>query len=76
MANATERLLYSYLYAYLYGFETAKVTLDGKSGLVEVVRAYGKWYAREGYERFGENVAPYKDGEIELMSVEREGAYK
>ena len=60
------RLFYSYLYAYLYGFKTAKVTLDGKSGLVEVFHAYGKWYAREGYERFGENVAPYKDSEIEF----------
>ena len=47
------RLLYSYLYAYLYGFKTAKVTLDGKIGLVEVFRADGKWYAREGYERLG-----------------------
>ena len=60
------RLFYSYLYAYIYGFNTAKVTLDGKIGLVEVFRAYGKWYAREGYERFGANVSPYKDSEIEF----------
>lgn len=60
------RLFYSYLYAYIYGFKTAKVTLDGKIGLVEVFLADGKWYAREGYERFGENVAPYKDSEIEF----------
>lgn len=63
------RLFYSYLYAYLHGFKTAKVTFDGKIGLVEVFLADGKWYAREGYERFGENVAPYNDGEIELLSV-------
>ena len=60
------RLFYSYLYSYLYGFKTAKVTLDGKIGLVEVFRAYGNWYAREGYERFGAHVSPYKDGEIEF----------
>ena len=67
------RLFYSYLYAYLHGFKTAKVTLGGKSGHVEVFLADGKWYAREGYERFGENVAPYKDSEIEFSSVEQEG---
>lgn len=60
------RLLYFYLYSYLYGFKTAKVTINGKIGLVEVFRADGKWYARDGYERFGENVAPYKDSEIEF----------
>lgn len=60
------RLFYFYLFAWLYGFKTAKVTLDGKIGLVEVFLADGKWYAREGYERFGENVAPYKDSEIEF----------
>ena len=67
------RLFYSYLYAYLYGFKTAKVTLDDKSGLVEVFCAYGKWYAREGYEKFGESVATYKDSEIEFSYVEQEG---
>ena len=60
------RLFYSYLYAYLYGFKTAKVTLDGKIGLVEVFRADGKWYAREGYEKFGDDASPYKDSEIEF----------
>lgn len=60
------RLLYFYLFAWLYGFFAANVTIDGKSGRVEVFRADGKWYAREGYERFGKNVAPYKDGEIEF----------
>ena len=43
-----------------------KVPFDGKIGLVEVFLADGKWYAREGYEKFGENVAPYKDSEIEF----------
>ena len=70
------RLFYSYLYAYLYGFKTSKVTLDGKIGLVEVFRAYGKWYSSEGYERFWAHVSPYKDGEIELLTVELEGADK
>ena len=70
------RLFYFYLFAWLYGFKTAKVTLDGKSGYVEVFCADGKWYAREGYEKYGENVAPYKDGEIELLYVEQEGAEK
>ena len=70
------RLFYSYLYAYIYGFKTAKVTLDGKSGRVKVFRAYGKWYCRAGYEMYGENVAPYNDGEIELLTVELEGADK
>lgn len=60
------RLFYSYLYAYLHGFTTAKVTLDGKIGLVEVFRAYGKWYAKEGYEKYGDTVSPYNDVEIEF----------
>ena len=60
------RLFYSYLYAYLHGFKTAKVTLDGKIGLVEVFRADGKWYARKGYEKFGDDASPYKDSEIEF----------
>ena len=67
------RLFFSYLCAYLHGFKTAKVTLDGKIGLVEVFSADDKWYARDGYEKFGENVAPYKDSEIEFSSVEQEG---
>lgn len=60
------RLFYFYLYAYLYGFKTAKVTLDGKSGSVEVFLADGKWYAKEGYEKYGNTVSPYNDGEIEF----------
>ena len=60
------RLFYFYLKACLCGFSKATVTIDGKSGLVEVFCADGKWYAREGYEKFGENVAPYKDSEIEF----------
>ena len=63
------RLFYFYIFAWLYGFKTAKVTLGGKRGCVEVFLADGKWYAREGYERFGENVAPYNDSEIELLYV-------
>ena len=61
------RLFYFYLYAYLYGFKTAKVTLDGKIGLVEVFRADGKWYARKGYEKFDADVGAYKDNEIEFV---------
>lgn len=70
------RIFYFYLYAYLYGFKTAKVTLDGKIGLVEVFSADGKWYSRKGYERLGQNVSQYKDGEIELISDEHEGGAK
>ena len=58
------RLLYFYLFAFLYGYFIAKVTLDGKRFRVEVFRADGKWYAREGYEKYGENVAAYNDSEI------------
>ena len=70
------RLFYYYLFAWLTGFPTAKITSNGKSGLVKVFGADGKWYAREGYERFGADVAPYKDGEIELISDEHEGGAK
>ena len=63
------RIFYFYLFAWLGGFKTAKVTIDGKSERVEVFCADGKWYAREGYEMYGENVAPYKDSEIELLYV-------
>ena len=60
------RLFYSYLYAYLHGFNTAKVALDGKIGLVEVFRADGNWYARVGYEKYGDIAAPYNlESEIE-----------
>ena len=61
------RLFYFYLSAWLYGFKPAKVTLDGKIGLVEVFLADGGWYARAGYERFGADVAAYKDNEIEFV---------
>lgn len=70
------RLFYFYLFSWLYGFFAAKVTLDGKIGIVEVFCADGKWYAREGYERFGEHVSPYNDCEIELLTVELEGGAK
>lgn len=70
------RLFYFYLDAWINGFLTAKVTVGSKSRRVEVFRACGKWYAREGYERFGAYVSPYKDGEIELISDEHEGGVK
>lgn len=60
------RMFYCYLKAWDNGFETVKVTINGKSGSVEVFRAEGGWYAREGYEKHGDNVSPYKDGEIEF----------
>ena len=58
------RLFYFYLSAWINGFKTANVTINGKSGRVDVFRADGKWYARVGYERFGTTVAPYEDVEI------------
>ena len=61
------RLFYFYLCAWNYGFMTANVTINGKSGSVEVFNADGKWYAREGYERFGADVSPYKVNEIEFV---------
>ena len=61
------RLFYFYLCAWNYGFTTANVTINGKSGSVEVFNADGKWYAREGYERFGADVSPYKVNEIEFI---------
>jgi hypothetical protein len=64
------RLFYFYLRTWLCGFQHENVTLDGKSWRVEVFSADGKWYAREGYERFGAHVSPYKDDEIELPHVE------
>ena len=70
------RLFYFYLYAYLNGFKTAKVTLDGKIGLGEVFHADGKWYARKGYELFGDYASTYKYSEIELISDEHEGGAK
>ena len=61
------RLFYFFLFAWHYGFLKARVTLCGKSEHVEVFNADGKWYAREGYERFGANVDAYKDDEIEFV---------
>ena len=61
------RMFYFYLRAWLVEFAKAKVTIGGKSGRVEVFRADGKWYAREGYESFGADVSPYKNGEIEFV---------
>ena len=60
------RLFYFYLKACLCGFSKATVTIDGKSGRIAVFYADGNWYAREGYERFGEYVSPYNDCEIEF----------
>lgn len=70
------RMFYFYLKAWLEGFTAAKVTLDGKSAHMDVFRAYGKWYSREVYEKYGEIVAPYEDSEIELLSINREGGEK
>ena len=70
------RLFYFYLNAWINGFRTAKVTIDGKIGRIAVFYADGNWYASEGYERFGEHVSPYNDCEIELLTVELEGADK
>lgn len=70
------RLFYFYLSSWISGFKTANVTIEGRSLRVEVFRADGKWYARKGYEMYGDEVAHYDDSEIELLSVEREGAEK
>ena len=62
------RLFYFYLFAWHYRcFSKARVTIGGKSGYVEVFNADGNWYAREGYERFGADVSPYKVNEIESV---------
>ena len=61
------RLFYFYLRAWDNGFEPAKITKGCQIGPVEVFRVDGKWYAREGYERFGADVAAYKDSEIEFV---------
>ena len=62
----TWRLFYFYLSAWINGFKTANVTINGKSERVDMFGADGKWYARVGYEKFGTNVAPYEDVEISL----------
>ena len=60
------RLFYFYLSAWLYGFTKARVALGGRSGHADVFHADGNWYAREGYERYGDIVAPYNlESEIE-----------
>lgn len=64
------RLFYFYLSAWINGFSKAKVSIFGEIRNVEVFRDYSKWYARKGYEQFGVNVSPYKDGEIELIKEE------
>ena len=70
------RLFYFYLYAWLHGFKTATLTINGIGQRLNVFEADSKWYAQKGYELFGENVSPYKDGEIELISDEHEGGAK
>lgn len=62
------RLFYFYLFAWHYRwFSKARVTIGGKSGRVEVFKADGKWYAKEGYEIFGAEISPYKVNEIEFV---------
>ena len=62
------RMFYFYIFAWHYSwFSIAKVTRRGKSGHVEVFNADGKWYAKEGYEMFGADVAAYNDSEIEFV---------
>ena len=61
------RLFYFYLFAWHCRFKSAKVMIGGKSGHVEVFNADGKWYAKEGYEKFGADVAAYNDIEIESV---------
>ena len=61
------RLFYFYLNAWIHGFAKAKVKISGKSGLIEVFLADGKWYARKGYEMFGADVDAYKNNEIEFV---------
>ena len=62
------RMFYFYLFAWHYRcFSKAMVTLGGKSAHVEVFNADGKWYAKEGYEMFGADVAAYNDSEIEFV---------
>ena len=62
------RLFYFYLFAWHYGFfSKTRVAIGGESGHVEVFNADGKLYAREGYEKFGADVAAYNDSEIESV---------
>lgn len=41
--------------------------MGSKIGSVAVFLSDGKWYAKEGYERFGADVSPYKVNEIEFV---------
>ena len=61
------RLFYFYLSAWLYGFKPAKVTIGCQRGPEDMFQADGKWYAKEGYERFGADVSPYNGNEIEFV---------
>ena len=63
----TWRLFYFYLSAWINGFTTANVTINGRSERVDVFSADGKWYARKGYELFGVDVVAYHDKEIEFV---------
>ena len=60
------RLFYFYLSAWIGGFKTARVTILGERGFVDVFSADGNWYARKGYEMFGDRVSPYMRYEIEF----------
>lgn len=55
------RLLYWFLYAYCHHTTSVLHIVNVKTeGDIECFNADGKWYAVEGYLRFGENVAPYE----------------
>lgn len=51
------------------GSHVMKALADADGGF----RADGRWYAREGYEKFGEDVSPYRDCEIELGQGDQDG---
>ena len=62
------RIFYFYLFAWHYRcFPKATTTLGGKDTHVELFNADGKWYAKEGYEMFGADVAAYNSSEIEFV---------
>ena len=63
------RLFYFYLNAWINGFSKAKISIRGIiwNKRVEVFRDYDKWYAREGYERFGADVLPCNINQIEFV---------
>lgn len=60
------RLFFYYLKAWICCFSTAKVKSIGEC--VDVFFADGNWYARVGYEMFGDRVAPYYDAELEFTN--------